>query len=105
MTSVRLTLADGGQMDIEGQEGESLMRASTRAGVPGIIGECGGEMSCATCHVYVHSPWKERLRRQSPDEADLLSEDDLLTDDSRLSCQIKLAPEIDGLEATVANEP
>lgn len=104
MTTVNFTLANGDSMVVEGREGESVMRTATRNEVPGIEGECGGEMSCATCHVYVHSPWKERLRRQSGDERDLLEEDELAQEDSRLSCQIKLNDELDGLEATVANE-
>jgi 2Fe-2S ferredoxin len=104
MNVVHFTLADGERQDVKALEGESIMRAATQNGVPGIEGECGGDMTCATCHVYVSSPWKERLRPQSHDEIDLLSEDERLTEDSRLACQIKMTPELDGIKATVVNE-
>lgn len=103
MSTIHFTLADGASMDVEANEGESIMKAAVRNGVPGIEGECGGEMSCGTCHVLVHEPWKERLRRQSPDEEDLLSADDDATEDSRLSCQIPMKEGLDGIEVTVVH--
>jgi 2Fe-2S ferredoxin len=104
MAKVHFTLADGEAMEIETNDGETLMRAATRCGVPGIVAECGGEMNCATCHVYIHSPWREKVRRPSSDEVDLVSEDDGYTEDSRLSCQIKVIADLDGLQATVVHE-
>jgi 2Fe-2S ferredoxin len=103
MTTARMKLHDGAVQEIEVEEGESVMRAAVRQAVPGIEGECGGEMSCATCHVYVCSPWKELLRGASEDERDLLEADDDVTEDSRLSCQIKMKEALDGLELTVVH--
>ncbi|GAA1930851.1 2Fe-2S iron-sulfur cluster-binding protein [Microbacterium aoyamense] len=103
MGTVHMKLAAGGEQDIDVTDGETIMRAATRQSVPGIEGECGGEMSCATCHVYMHAPWKEMVRSASEDEEDLLSADDNATDDSRLSCQIKMKPELDGMELHVVN--
>lgn len=101
MSIVRMKLANGEVKVIEINAEETLMRAAVRQSVPGIEGECGGEMSCGTCHVYIHSPWKERLRGASDDEMDLLAADDNSTEDSRLSCQIKMTSDLDGLELTV----
>lgn len=103
MSKVHFNLADGSHQDIEAADGESIMKAAVRNGVPGIEGECGGEMSCGTCHIYVHSPWKEQLHVQSADELDLLSADDAATEDSRLGCQIHMTEELDGIDATVVH--
>ncbi|MDI2035894.1 2Fe-2S iron-sulfur cluster-binding protein [Paenarthrobacter nitroguajacolicus] len=103
MSNAKMHLADGGVQEIEVADGESIMRAAVREGVPGIEGECGGEMSCATCHVYLPSPWKEKIRGASDDERDLLEADEDATEDSRLSCQVRMRPEIDGVELTVVN--
>ncbi|MDQ2801504.1 MAG: 2Fe-2S iron-sulfur cluster-binding protein, partial [Pseudomonadota bacterium] len=70
--------------------------------VPGILAECGGVMSCATCHVYVDPAWLDRLPPPSTDEDDML--DNTAAErraNSRLSCQIKMAPELDGLRVQV----
>jgi 2Fe-2S ferredoxin len=101
MVNVHVDLPHGTRQDIQAREGESIMQAATRGGVPGIIGECGGEMSCATCHVYVKEPWKSKLRKPSEDERDLLETSDECANDSRLSCQIKMKPELDGISISV----
>jgi len=97
-------VTDGGSVrEIEGNEGESLMHVAVRNGVPGIEGECGGELSCATCHVYVDSEWVSKLRPRSQDEEELLESVEDVRDDSRLGCQIKLSAEIDGIVAKVVS--
>ena len=95
----------GDQSVIIGQVGESVMAAAVRNGVPGIIGECGGNSSCATCHVWV----RDEFRGLVGEPGDL--EDDLLDlgvserrDSSRLSCQIVLTDELDGLTVDVPPE-
>jgi len=103
MSTAKMRLAGGGIQEIEVADGESIMRAAVREGVPGIEGECGGEMSCATCHVYLPSPWKDKIRGASDDERDLLEADEGVTEDSRLSCQVRMRAEIDGVELTVVN--
>jgi 2Fe-2S ferredoxin len=97
----------GDQSVAIGQAGESVMAAAVRNGVPGIIGECGGNASCATCHVWV----RDEFRGLVGEPGDL--EDDLLDlgvserrDSSRLSCQITLTDELDGLTVDVpADQP
>jgi 2Fe-2S ferredoxin len=70
--------------------------------VPGIIGECGGELSCATCHVFVAPEWFDRLGERSPEEEDMLQVTAAEpTEFSRLSCQISCSAATDGLVVTV----
>jgi len=95
-------LADGRAITLDVPEGTSLMEAATQRGVPGIIGECGGSMSCATCHVVVDPAWAERAGETGPFEEDMLD----ITEagrqpTSRLSCQLKMAPELDGIVVSV----
>jgi ferredoxin, 2Fe-2S len=83
---------------VEARTGDSLMAVAVRNGVPGIIGECGGNASCATCHVYVEDAFRERVGPPNDLEEDLL---DLGVSDrresSRLACQIPLTEELDGV--------
>lgn len=77
------------------------MHAAVQNGIPGIEGECGGEMSCGTCHVYISEAWLPLLRPQSEDERDLLDVDDRANANSRLGCQIRMTEELDGLTVEV----
>lgn len=89
---------DGSEQRIEANVGESAMQAATRHGVNGIVAECGGNAMCATCHVYADETWLARLPAMSGDEDALL--DGAAAErrpTSRLSCQIKLAADLDGL--------
>lgn len=82
---------------VEGDVGQSVMEVAKRGGIEAIVGECGGSCACATCHVYVDNNWRDIAGAPSPDEADML---DFVSDrraESRLSCQIRLRPELDGL--------
>ncbi|WP_333817036.1 2Fe-2S iron-sulfur cluster-binding protein [Tabrizicola sp.] len=95
-------LADGRQITLDVAEGTSLMEAATRHGVPGIVGECGGSMSCATCHVLVDPAWAERAGEAGPFEDDMLD----ITEagrqpTSRLSCQLKMTAALDGIVVSV----
>ncbi|MBL9073432.1 2Fe-2S iron-sulfur cluster-binding protein [Tabrizicola sp.] len=95
-------LADGREITLDVAEGTNLMEAATQRGVPGIIGECGGSMSCATCHVVVDPGWAERAGEPSPFEEDMLD----ITEagrqpTSRLSCQLKMGPALDGIVVNV----
>ena len=107
MPKVVYVSALGDQSVVVGQVGESVMAAAVRNGVPGIIGECGGNASCATCHVWVRDEFRDLVGE--PEPGDL--EDDLLDlgvserrDSSRLSCQITLTDELDGLTVDVPAE-
>ena len=90
--------ADGTETEIEAKEGDSVMHAAVANDVDGIIGECGGSMMCATCHCYVDEAWAERTGDQHDGESDLLdcaaSE---VKPTSRLSCQIRMREDLDGL--------
>ena len=79
------------------ENGISLMQISVDNSIDGIVAECGGACSCATCHVYVDEPWLARLNPPSETEEGLL---ECVIDpqpNSRLSCQIKLSDELDGI--------
>ena len=92
-----LKAADGTVHRIEAAESESLMRAAVRHGIEGIVAECGGECACATCHVYVDEAWREKVGGPSPMEEDMLDFGYDVRPNSRLSCQIKVTDELDGL--------
>lgn len=91
-------LADGRQITRDVPEGHSLMEAAVQAGVPLIIGECGGNLSCATCHVVVDPAWSDRAGQPGTNEEDML---DVTEADrqptSRLSCQIRMSAALDGI--------
>jgi ferredoxin, 2Fe-2S len=83
---------------VEAETGNSAMRAAVLHGLDGIVAECGGSALCATCHVYVDDAWIGRLAAIGDDEDALL--DGTACErraNSRLSCQIKITPELDGL--------
>ena len=104
--SVSLTDPDGKVTKIDDAEiGASLMEAARTAGVAGIIAECGGACSCATCHVYIDEAWMAEVGQPDEVEEEMLDMvDEIRQPTSRLSCQIKLTAELDGLGATVAPE-
>ena len=88
---------DGGEHTVEAESGESVMQAAVRHMVPGILAQCGGNCSCATCHVYVDPAWLVCLTHPGQDERDLIDCVAELRDNSRLSCQIRVTPALDGL--------
>ena len=98
MTAITFIHPDGRSQSLEASAGDSVMQLAVSRGIDEIVAECGGNAMCATCHVYVDDAWLTRL----PPMAD---EEDALLDgtaaerraNSRLSCQIRLAAELDGL--------
>jgi 2Fe-2S ferredoxin len=96
--TLHLQAADGKQQRITGRTGRSLMQAAVSAGVDGIAADCGGCLTCATCHVIVDAGWAARLPALSADEDAML---DMTATPraagSRLSCQIELTTALDGL--------
>ncbi len=88
---------DGAEHAVEGLAGESAMRCATRLDVPGIVGECGGAMACATCHGYVEPPWSDWLPPPSAQEREMLAGCIDTRPTSRLTCQIRLDDTLDGL--------
>ena len=102
MPTVTYTQPNGTQQTLQVEEGTTLMRAAVSNGIDGIIGECGGQAMCATCHVYVRPEYAEALPEISDDEDEML---DCATaermDSSRLGCQIMMSDELDGLRVTL----
>ena len=95
----KITFIDvgGTSRTVEAPVGWTVMEAAVKNNVPGIEAECGGACACATCHVYVEEAWTEAVGTAQPMELDML---DFASDpraNSRLSCQIKVKPELDGL--------
>lgn len=88
---------DGTEHTIEAETGQSVMRAAMANLVPGIVAECGGELTCATCHVYVDPGWAGKFSEPQPDELEMLECALDPEDNSRLSCQLPVTDEIDGL--------
>lgn len=88
---------------VEFASGDSILRTALENDVPGIVGECGGEMNCGTCHIYVDDEWTSRLRPASRDEDDMLGVVDDRRWNSRLGCQIVLDDNLDGLRVNVAD--
>jgi ferredoxin, 2Fe-2S len=105
MPKVVFITLDGAERVVDANVGESVMAAAVRNGIPGIIGECGGNCSCATCHVYVADEYSAGVGGAGDMEDDLL---DLGVADrretSRLSCQIQVTEELDGLTVHVPEE-
>jgi ferredoxin, 2Fe-2S len=98
--TVHLTAADGTRHTVSARTGKSLMRAATDAGLDGIAADCGGCLTCATCHVIVDPAWAAKLPPPEGDERAMLEMTASPCEaTSRLSCQITLEPALDGLEA------
>ena len=92
---------DGAEVAVEVARGESVMRAAVRHDVEGILADCGGSLTCSTCHVYVDEAGVAATGEPEPMEEDML---DFAADPrptSRLSCQIKITDDLDGFTVTV----
>jgi ferredoxin, 2Fe-2S len=105
MSSINVTFVqtDGVERQVDAEPGESLMEVAKANGVEGILGDCGGGCACATCHVYVDPQWLDVVG--PPDDIEEMTLDmvsDVHRSNSRLSCQIRVRPELDGLRVTVA---
>lgn len=104
---VKLTYieADGTCTVVQAQSGDSVMSAAIAEGIDSILGECGGSMMCATCHCYVDEAWADRAGPRMDGEKDMLeSAAREVRTTSRLSCQIKVTPDLDGLVVHLPEE-
>jgi 2Fe-2S ferredoxin len=97
MPKVTFIAADGTRTEVDAMNGLSLMQAAVNNGVPGIVAECGGACSCATCHVHVEPDWFDRLPPPEGMEKDMLEFVMEPKPTSRLSCQIKVSDALEGL--------
>jgi ferredoxin, 2Fe-2S len=99
---VKITFVDhlGTARTVEASAGSTVMETALKNAIPGIEAECGGACACATCHVYVAEEWRGQTGPPSPMEEDMLDFGYDVRPNSRLSCQIKLTPALDGLLVT-----
>jgi ferredoxin, 2Fe-2S len=88
---------NGTEHPIDVPVGLSVMQGAVNNNVPGIDADCGGECACGTCHVYIAPEWIARTGTPDAQETSMLSFAATLADNSRLSCQIKMTPGLDGL--------
>ena len=102
--SVTLVRQDGSEHAIEAVEGESVMAAIRDAGFDELLALCGGSCSCATCHCFFDDATMAKVGPATGDEADLLGGSSSSGRNSRLSCQIKVSPELAGMRVTIAPE-
>jgi ferredoxin, 2Fe-2S len=97
MVKITYVDSDGTARTVEAEEGSTVMENAVRNGVPGIEAECGGACACATCHVYVDEAWKDVVGAPESMEEDMLDFAYDVRPNSRLSCQIRVRAELDGL--------
>jgi ferredoxin, 2Fe-2S len=88
---------DGTAHTVEGEIGSTVMETALKNGIAGIVAECGGACTCATCLVHVDEKWFAKVGKPSPEEEDMIDFAFEVTETSRLSCQIKVTEELDGL--------
>ena len=100
MPKVTFIEHDGTVHTVEAEIGSTVMETAIKNQVPGIEAECGGACACATCHVYVDEAWIDRLPRRESMEEDMLDFAFEVRPTSRLSCQISVKAELDGLVVT-----
>jgi 2Fe-2S ferredoxin len=101
MTTVTFINHKGEATSVQAEAGVSLMQAAVNSSVAGIIAECGGACSCATCHCYVDDAWLPRIAPPSQVEKDMLECVLNPQPNSRLSCQITLSADMEGLTVRV----
>ena len=103
MPKIIITNRDGKKYEIDADSNFTLMEAIRDKGFD-IEASCGGCCACATCHVYIDEKWKTRVTKSNDDEESMLDLAFNIRDNSRLSCQIELSDELDGLELEIAPE-
>jgi len=101
MAKVTFIQPDGKEQTVEIPPGWSIMEGAVRSNVPGIDADCGGACACATCHVYVEPQWTEKLPPKSEMEETMLDFAIAPKANSRLSCQLRVTSELDGMVVRV----
>ena len=97
MTKIKYIEHNGKEHIVEVQNGLTVMEGAVQNDIPGIDADCGGSMSCATCHVYVKEDWYDKLPKKEMGEDDMLDQAYEPKANSRLSCQMMVSDELDGL--------
>ncbi len=101
MAKITFVQPDGTSQTVDAQPGLTVMEAAKMNNVPWIEAECGGACACATCHVYVDAAWREKTGKPADMEEDMLDFAFDVREESRLSCQIKVSADLDGLTVRV----
>jgi ferredoxin, 2Fe-2S len=104
MAKITFVQPDGRSQTVEAEPGLTVMEAAKKNSIDGIEAECGGACACATCHVYVDGAWREKAGKASEMEEDMLDFAFDVREESRLSCQIKVAAALDGLIVRVPDK-
>ncbi|MGW6356364.1 2Fe-2S iron-sulfur cluster-binding protein [Streptomyces sp. NPDC055092] len=102
MTHIIYVLRDGSERKVDVPDGQTVMDGSVRSNLPGIIAECGGSCSCATCHVYLNPAWAYQFDDATDEERELLEFAEGSSPESRLACQLVVRPDCEGARVTVA---
>ena len=103
MPTITYILPDLTERPIDVADGQTVMEASVRSNLPGIVAECGGTCTCATCHVYVDLAWAHAFTEANDEEAALVEFADGARAESRLACQLIVTEAADGARVTVAD--
>lgn len=101
MPKITFVEHNGTEHTLDVAEGLTLMEAATKNTIPGIDADCGGACACATCMIYVPNEWKDKLGEIDAMEETMLDFCEHSTENSRLSCQIKVSADMDGLRVTM----
>ena len=101
MTKLTFIAFDGKRIDVEAVNGSTVMENAIKNAVPGIEAECGGACACATCHVYVDDAWTDAVGKPAAMEEDMLDFAFDVRPNSRLSCQIKVKDDLNGLVVSI----
>ena|ERR1035441_10015573 len=97
MPKIKFIEFNGTEHVVDARVGATIMQVATTHAVPGIVADCGGNCSCATCHVYIGKPWSSRIAPPTKEENDMIDCALHVNEESRLSCQIAVTEELDGL--------
>jgi|TARA_B110001452_G_scaffold241592_1_gene223871 2Fe-2S ferredoxin len=100
MPKINYTDKSGNTKTIEVENGLSVMEGAIQNNIPGIDADCGGSMACATCHVYVEEKWFDKIPKAEEAEIDMIDMSFEPKKNSRLSCQLIVSDELDGLNVT-----
>jgi 2Fe-2S ferredoxin len=103
MPSIKFIDPAGNEHLASAETGQSVMQAAVNNAVPGILADCGGGCACATCHAYVDEEWADLIPAPGPLESDMLACVSDRRSNSRLTCQIKVSSDMDGMVVLVAD--
>ena len=104
MTKITYNTHDNKTHTIDVQNGLTVMEGAIQNDIPGIDADCGGGMACATCHVYIKEDWWDKLPNKEDGEEDMLDMAHEPNKFSRLSCQIIVSDELNGLEVSIPSK-